>query len=115
MSTDTMSTTAADSERGSPAKAGATSRELRRAFFKAVTPQDVADITRKLIELAKTGDVKAAALLLDRLERSGDELPESLDELAAEADRQISESLLRCILSKPADREAERNKAHSRA
>ena len=40
--------------------------KLRSAMLSAVSDQDIADVTQKLIALAKGGDVSAAKLLFDR-------------------------------------------------
>jgi len=40
--------------------------KLRRAFAEAVTEDDVADIARGLVSLAKDGDTQAAKLVLER-------------------------------------------------
>lgn len=41
--------------------------DFREAFLEALTPEDVAAIGQKLLELAKAGDIKAASLVLDRV------------------------------------------------
>lgn len=41
--------------------------ELRRALLAAVTPDDLACVAARLMEMAKGGDLDAAALLFDRL------------------------------------------------
>lgn len=41
--------------------------ELRRALLAAVTPDDMAEIAARLVEMAKGGDLSAAALLFDRV------------------------------------------------
>lgn len=51
--------------RGAPLAARA--NKLRSALFAAVTEDDIRAIARKLIELAKGGDVQAIKELLDRL------------------------------------------------
>ena len=38
---------------------------LRAAMLEAVTPEDMRDVTRKLVEMAKGGDLKAIHLLLN--------------------------------------------------
>jgi len=40
---------------------------LRTALLKTVTPEDMREITAKLVELSKAGDLDAAELLLDRV------------------------------------------------
>lgn len=42
------------------------SAELRKAFTEAVTDEDVAEIARSLVDLAKGGDIAAAKVVLDR-------------------------------------------------
>ena len=41
--------------------------KLRSALLRAIGPSDVADVARKLLNLAKAGDVPAARVLLERL------------------------------------------------
>ena len=41
--------------------------ELRRALLAAVTPDDMAAVAARLVEMARGGDLDAAALLLDRI------------------------------------------------
>lgn len=41
--------------------------EVKQAFLNAVTPDDVGDIARKLVEQAKAGDTVAARIVLDRI------------------------------------------------
>lgn len=41
--------------------------QLRSALLRAVSPDDVQAVARKLVEQAKSGDVQAARVLLDRL------------------------------------------------
>lgn len=41
--------------------------DFREAFLDAVTPEDVAAVGKKLLELARAGDIRAASLLLDRV------------------------------------------------
>jgi len=54
---------------GNQAAAGRTSRaaELRQAFVTAVSLEDVAEIAATLVAAAKSGDIAAAKLLLDRV------------------------------------------------
>ena len=42
-------------------------KALREAFVKAASPEDVAEITKAIIERAKDGDATCAALIYDRL------------------------------------------------
>lgn len=42
-------------------------QKLRSAMLKAVKPDDMREITEKLVELSKSGDLDAAELLLDRV------------------------------------------------
>ena len=41
--------------------------ELRAAILDAVTPADVVDVIRALVKAAKSGDVAAARVFLDRI------------------------------------------------
>lgn len=41
--------------------------QLRKAFIKAVTPEDVLEVGKKLMEKAKSGDIPAARLFLDHV------------------------------------------------
>lgn len=52
---------------GPGAPHGSTIARFRGAFLAAVTPEEIAAVARKLLELALGGDVPAARLLLDRL------------------------------------------------
>jgi hypothetical protein len=83
----------ADGHAGGPGnpRARSTSR-IRAAMMKAVTDADVEEIVRKLVALAKSGDVPATRELFDRLlGRPGqtaiieqlDELSERIDSLKA--------------------------------
>lgn len=53
--------------RGNKCGQGRKVTELRRALLAAVTPDDLACVAARLLEMAKEGDLNAAALLFDRL------------------------------------------------
>ena len=61
---------------------------LRRAMLSAVTPEDISEIIRVLVSLAKSGDLTAAKIVLDRV--LGPSVPadliERLEELESFAD-----------------------------
>ena len=42
-------------------------QKLRTALFRAVTPTDLREIVKRLVGVAKGGDVQAAKLILERL------------------------------------------------
>jgi len=41
--------------------------DFQEAFLRGVTPEDVEEIGKTLLEMAKGGDIKAASLVLDRV------------------------------------------------
>jgi hypothetical protein len=64
-------------------------QELRVALFAAVSPKDLKAVVAKLIQLAKSGDVAAAKLVLDRVLGPPAEIDllERLDKLEAALER----------------------------
>jgi hypothetical protein len=51
----------------SQAKMAKLKAEIREAFYDAVSPEDLAEIAKKLVQQAKAGDIVAAKVVLERV------------------------------------------------
>ncbi len=60
---------------------------LRAAMLEAVTPEDMRDVTRKLVEMALKGDLKAIDLLLTRMVGKADSGPLVAVQMNQQSDR----------------------------
>ena len=63
---------------------------LRAAMFKAVHVADLRAVIRKLVELAKAGDVQAAKVVLERL--LGPAVPIDYEERLAELEQHLAQA-----------------------
>ena len=64
---------------------------LRTAMYAAIRPIDLRMVVKKMIELAKAGDVAAARVVLDRA--LGPPLPIDYEERLAELEKRLSQQM----------------------
>lgn len=78
---------------------------LRQAFLGALTPEDMANVVKSMVAMAKAGDVHAASLLMDKgLGRfadtaEGDELPDQTKHVVLHVTDELREEMSRPLVS----------------